>query len=222
MRIISKEHDYYDGVMGLGMDRTLIYKRERVEISPNKIPTSLKEMYYHFPYTIRTMGCPELSKRVVGFCGRLYPCIRVIDTNCYTYEALLEIANVLPLGVRKPYLATIQGAAAPFKKSLCGPIEDRGDLFHSLASPTFVLYWESYSSPKLVLNPLLKLEGFHRLLDSHSTYMEISQYLGGVLGQGAREVGPTGDDKVLRDSKGFDENSFRTASPGKKYKRRRR
>jgi hypothetical protein len=45
-------------------------------------------------------------------------------------------------------------------------------------------------------------------------------YLGGVISNTEVCNPTTGDDKVLLITKGFDEHSFKTKSPGKKYKRR--
>ncbi len=48
MFIISKKKDYYDGVVGtVGIDKTLVYNRETVEIEENKFPNILKKMPYY-------------------------------------------------------------------------------------------------------------------------------------------------------------------------------
>lgn len=45
-------------------------------------------------------------------------------------------------------------------------------------------------------------------------------FLGGVLSRHENIPPTTGGDEVLLRAKGFDEQSFKTASPGKKHKRR--
>lgn len=48
MRVISKFHDYYDGVQGLGQDRSLVYVREQREL------TEAEAAAYQCPWPLRT------------------------------------------------------------------------------------------------------------------------------------------------------------------------
>ena len=73
--------------------------------------------------------------------------------------------------------------------------------------------------PDLVVNPCLRDLEFQRVVDPFTAHQELSQYLSGVLTNN-NEPPQLTDQKVKRDKAGFDNNSFKTRSPGKKAKRR--
>lgn len=67
MRIVSKQKDYYDGVMAHGMDLSLPYIREpREEQAPNFIAMGRANSY---PFSMRM--------HIIGFCGNVYPAIEI-------------------------------------------------------------------------------------------------------------------------------------------------
>lgn len=88
------------------------------------------------------------------------------------------------------------------------------DIFFELNTPIFL-----YGHNKLVVNPRLGELGFASIFNPISAYQEISMFLGGVLGRRDQTPATSGDDKVIRDAKGFDNMSFKKYSPGKKANR---
>jgi len=74
MRIISKFRDYYDCVQAHGQDRGLKYVRNEDE----------EKIGYRWPFpSVMTFNSNPtwLKQNIIGFCGKLYPCLHVAYTN---------------------------------------------------------------------------------------------------------------------------------------------
>lgn len=73
MKIISNFQDYYDSGMAWGQDSSIMYKRHKVkEEGFNPFPKyDPKPWYREYLY-------PDLSSITVGFCGKIYGCIKII------------------------------------------------------------------------------------------------------------------------------------------------
>ncbi len=68
MRIVSKFHDYYDSVQGMGQDQGLLYIREESEVDLN----------WHWPWPSVHYWDQKpwnLYTHVIGFCNKIYPCL---------------------------------------------------------------------------------------------------------------------------------------------------
>lgn len=74
---------------------------------------------------------------------------------------------------------------------------------------------------RLTLNPYLRLVDFMKVKDANTAWMELSTYVGGVLVQPAGKEPLPIDDKIMRDMKGFDEQSFKKG-PTKEEKHNKR
>jgi hypothetical protein len=81
MRIISKEHDYYDRAMGHGQDECVCYLRTRHELSttPPEVVAVMEPISNSFQYDpIETRdGYFVFAPFVIAFCGNLYRGIKV-------------------------------------------------------------------------------------------------------------------------------------------------
>jgi len=76
MRILSKFHDYYDGVMAHGMDKELVYVREQKVRQVDEEHVSFFENVNEWMF-----GCPNgytIEPGVVLFCGKQFPFFRLI------------------------------------------------------------------------------------------------------------------------------------------------
>lgn len=73
---------------------------------------------------------------------------------------------------------------------------------------------------EFIANPTLDELGFASVLDPWTAYQELSMFVGGVLPRQGQQTVEIVDDEVIRDAKGHDDRSFKTASPGKKARRR--
>jgi hypothetical protein len=60
-----------------------------------------------------------------------------------------------------------------------------------------------------------------RHFDPFTAFQEISMFLGNQLAETDDAQRTTGDDRIIAQSKGFDDQSFRTASPGERKVRRK-
>lgn len=90
MKIISKHKDYYDSAIGLGIDETLVYIRNTVEIKEpqflieEEIPphnsscvaNSFLELH-NSRWNDFTKESPAIRYILVGFCGKTYVCAHI-------------------------------------------------------------------------------------------------------------------------------------------------
>ena len=84
MRLVSKLHDFYDGVIrSTASDKTHTFVRETREIETDVNST------YFLSASFRTAKKDvEVRGEFVGFCGKVYPCLRIettplTDSFCY-------------------------------------------------------------------------------------------------------------------------------------------
>lgn len=249
MRIISKFHDYYDTVQKLGYDKTLVYNRQLVEEKEDKLLIEkYKTAFVDIPifgYAQRSMKGNydiEFTTLLVGFCGKVYPVIKVhlynygtpaTTKDFYVYNTG-EIISMLSINLLKKELKNFlepdkrkRGEwGSNFKKyyvdklfSFTGKKIDI-DLFRNINAPVFLLEHKAkFYGAKIIINPSLKDICFFKRMDAYTTYQEISMFLGGVLGVGNPPITKI-DDKSMMYEKGFDDMSFKTISPGKKTRRR--
>lgn len=154
---------------------------------------------------------------VIGFCGEFFPCVKVTryedaenldglkeKSQCFYPGDVVKIKDTHPYRDESEKLSdekTIQKfISLKFKKS--------NEIFHILKSPIVAFdITDSYSSFSVV-NPLLSEYKFYRMKDAYTAFQDISQYLGGVLGD-LSENTVTISDKDMRDAKGFDDWSFK-------------
>ena len=115
MRIISKFHDYYDGVMSYGFDDSLIYKR-KTETGLPDISSNLTKIHKSMPRLRRGQLGLFARPYIIGFCGRLYPMYR-IEPDSYQIENRDEC--VYDIEAMNTYLRKLRGdqAVEDFKKS---------------------------------------------------------------------------------------------------------
>jgi hypothetical protein len=107
MYIISKRKDYYDGVAGTtGIDKTIVYDRQIIEVEENNIPefferkryrfgkndqTPFHNLFYHSLKKKLHVVYPNYAHFVVGFCGKLYMFYR----NEVWFELTIMIQNII-------------------------------------------------------------------------------------------------------------------------------
>jgi len=76
MRIISDFHDFYDAAQAAGQDPTVVYLRHKKEFELNRstYPFPVFEGTPRFSFT---PGGVSVVQFVVGFCGKIYPVLRL-------------------------------------------------------------------------------------------------------------------------------------------------
>jgi len=237
MLIISKKKDYYDGVVGtMGVDKTIVYNRDTVELENNLLPKPFKvgnsywglkhrenpfhELTYHSIKKESKNVCDEYAHFIIGFCGKLYIGWKLYtEINATTHAVSTEIT----------YDAEFMKSILSLK-SWHGNLNDSINyvltydalpLFRYLKVPVFIYDGDYgrktfdkrrsiYNShmPKFFINPLLKDYEFYKVFDTFQAFQEVSMFMGGVLGAGEKEITEV-QDKYKITQHGFNKFSFR-------------
>lgn len=207
MRIISGEHDYYDSVQVYGHDPASVWQRTAhiAEIDLETLDFELAQGYDHSVDTL----C-NADAYVIGFCGRLYPCMSVnhhSSKNLYHYTP-------------EPVVAWLEDKAKKHDKELQRDIRDvrwwfdaykgvTSTLFARLQSPIWIKPLGRTFDGYVFVNYLLKEYNFQKVVDPVTAFQEIDMYLSGVLALQQPEMVEIADIDQ-RDKKGFDNWSFKT------------
>jgi len=237
MYIIAKknEKDYYDGVVGtVGIDKTIVYERNIIDVENNKIPPLFKEAtlsnfdniknnYFHQLHDFRIDKIhenkfPYDSYFIVGFCGKLYVGWKLYSFKNINNDVLITITYDLD------YIFELFDEKNRFGNSLYDIVSyilnyDAIDLFRELNTPIFIYDYDSnvknisgycreYHNSKFIINPLLKNYEFYKKFDSFQTFQEISMFIGGVLGSKEKKIIEV-EDKYKIAQHGFNKWSFR-------------
>jgi hypothetical protein len=246
MRIISKFKDYYDTCLAHGADKSLIYKRVNKSGVLNKS--------YHFDrdifdsaYEIDDFEHVTLVRRmVVGFCGNLYPVVKVRTYN------KCSLAN--PSGKTKSYIIySIEEFQTHFPKfynkevtwAHRDPRKKIDMWFNDLSCPIWggtekidvAAYKRLFIDRKIPLfrvdqtvgpcskseiteNCSLELCAFYKVFDAFQAFQEIAMYQADSLCDKEDPEMPVGNDVIVARSKGYDKFSFRQDKGTKKNKRK--
>ena len=235
MYIISKRSDYYDGVVGTtGIDKTIVYIREIIELEDDKRPKIFRKysaLNNAKPSPFYRLSNISVKKElkviyehaapfIIGFCGKIY-----------VGWKLHSVGENMSYGTGK-LITTIDYDNDNIKKLLeqfswwGGNLEDNLnyvlsydaiDIFRDLNTPVFVYdsdYGRHYrekrynNNPKFIINPLLKEYQFFKVFNAFQAFQEIQMFLGGVLGNKEKDIVNVAD-KYKIAQHGFDKWSFR-------------
>jgi hypothetical protein len=241
MYIIAKNKDYYDGVAGtMGIDKTIVYERNTVEIEdgrkfPKPFTHGLHRRWNESnpfsdigSYNTDSDVYDTHDAFVVGFCGKLYVGWRFARKNpLYTTKYTNSYPEFLV-----DYSFDFDFAKNHIKDTKWGGrnvVDDYNyidaydpiDIFRELNAPVFVhlhnLFFPERQyrySPRFYVNPVLKEFEFYKRFDAFTAFQEISMFIGGVLGSGEKEIIEVADEHKIAQH-GFDKWSFRR-EPSKK------
>jgi hypothetical protein len=217
MRIHSHFKDYYDSALSFGIDPALHYNRDegkrfyyRQEIKA-KLPQDLTtEIAHHDTDYVREgkrwVPTGFLSYFLIGFCGRIYPCIKINKDGrvrfLYSEDALKAYETERGSLFRKD-------THKQMVKFLTASIT-RDDIFIEVNAPVFILFDDPEFRGRalnLDTNPFLKELEFFRAVDAFTAFQEISMYLGNQLVK--RDKPDEIADKYKISQHGFDDWSFR-------------
>jgi len=245
MRIVSNFRDYYDSALCYGADPNLLYVRTEQVFERDLYSRDVKK---YFPGDMDDIlqpvfsllaGMPEeisiparrlcriqITSKIIGFCGVLYP---AMDIDGVTYYSPQSIIETLPdkllkdVNTKREKLEelinrkdtwsiwgnTNLGSKSWEKMTIDISSRKYDDVFVGLKSPIF--RFEKLVGPRLyrlTLNPCLKKDLFQKIKIPTDCFQEISMYVGNQL---VSQEDPTANitDDVLRDEKGFNEWSFR-------------
>jgi len=239
MRILSQFHDYYDRAMGYGADPTVTFVRDQF---PHGDPEPLGDRFPRLAKAVRTMPRhPWLCETLlILFCGQAYPAWRVPGQGDTFEDEVFYSIEEWRAAITKERL---RAAYCPernldrfFQTYHSHPptaqYEKQWKVNNQAALATADEAHRHFEAPILMLdqrwrevriwkNPALGPLGFPRMVDAFTAFQEIAQYIGGGPLAGTKDAPADIADDVMRDSKGFDDRSFRMDPPGKKENRRR-
>lgn len=241
MRIISKFNNYYDSALAYGMDPNLEYRRETtVAESPESWDAYLRalvefdEPFFSDPCVTYSVGPAlvvignrafriwarddsEFDAKTLG--TNTKDCLMVDDR---TVAELLVREAESSFGIHN--LPEAKRQLPDLLARMSEPISVPENWLLEVGVPCIVVPTiSSYrkTSHPIVLNPRLATLGIDKRLDPFSCFQEIAMFLGQKLAVEDRASRTVGDDRVIAASKGFDDQSFRTAAPGKKKENRK-
>jgi len=235
MLIVSKKKDYYDGVVGtMGVDKSIVYNREIIEVEEQDFPDFIKRksvywrkskdtpfinLGYHNIKSIYKDRYQHYGHFIIGFCGKLY-----IGWKLYSEE--LEYDGISNLKTDITYDSNFMKSILD-NRSFFGNLDNDINailnynalqLFRDLKTPVFIYDGDhgrvsiprSYhrNKEKFIINPLLKDYEFYKIFDTFQAFQEIQMFMGGVLGSPEKEIVQI-EDKYKITQHGFDKWSFR-------------
>jgi hypothetical protein len=246
MYIISKKKDYYDGVAGTtGIDKTIVYDRQIIEIDEKDYPQIFKRgnswtnkkstPFCNLNNTsikreLRIAGVyAHIAPFVIGFCGKLYVGWKLYSEDTsrrspYTDKELITTITYDNENI-KNLVEQHYWWGGNFEDNLNYVLTyDPIEFFREFNVPVFV-YDSDYgrmdiprswnNNPKFFINPLLKEYQFYKIFDAVQAFQEISMFLSGVLGNKEKEIVQVAD-KYKIAGHGFDKWSFRKEPEDKK------
>lgn len=202
MRIISSFKDFYDSIMSYGLDRSILYVRETREIGPE----TPKNFYYS-----------NMNAFYVGFCGCLYAGVFYYYHDKYYnyhYKFFYDLDSVNAFIKDNPNIEdcrwrfskyTQNSFKGHFGENRTNREEKTKEIYFKYNSPIFI---EDISKRITIINPCLYDWEFFRVMDPFTAYLEVSNFVGGVLQNEMKPI-PKIDDVTLASAKGFDKWSFR-------------
>jgi hypothetical protein len=233
MYIISKQKDYYDGVVGtVGMDKTIVYERQTVEIEDNKsMPDFLKHRKSNWdsqnPFhnvcrasikSNNNRGYHGVDGFIVGFCGKLY-----LGWKFYYKEEEFNAELGKPEEVIKEDIIYGYENAKEllnteyWRSNLDDDVRfvetyNALDVFREYHAPIF-LYDGYRGKPRntdvFYVNPILKDWEFYKVVDAFTAFTELQMFISGVLGTGEKEIIEISNENKI-EQHGFDRKwSFR-------------
>lgn len=238
MLIVSKEHDYYDAIMRLGVDKSCIYIRRLQEYFQDE--EGYKKVYQLIPnkdlkhvgnrYDCGFDNSSDVYIEKIGgiyFCGMYFPFINIIDRKhkkevfAYSIEEVDRFINTY--GSTKDITEYNKrnksyGIFIPLRRRYVSEIfnvnknkNETNISFHHIIDSPIVLIENNQcrGNSKIILNPILKAYYFFKVFDPYRTFQEISMFIGGVLGGQTPKMERVSDE-IRLEKHGFDrKTSFR-------------
>lgn len=244
MIIQSNYTDYYDHIRSYG-EEGVTYKRLTTEIAKSDVSISslsfLDNLLDMCPVSYcRSKGSlSKLTTYLLGFCGKYYPLYKLSSIEQRLHSSVDTLFSQLREDEEDTVdnLILLFGAAPEYFE--CGSVYSyypkkasvyerlniyeealdrltKHSVFQEVQSPVFL-----YTRNNLILNPVLADFSFFKKVDMYTAYQEIDLYLTSQLSQLDTVPLTTGTDIDIRNSKGFDEMSFKMESHRNKKARRR-
>lgn len=232
MYIVSKFRDYYDTAATYGIDKTVVYTRERKEIELPRYRYG-QDTGHDYIRSAEENG-PDRVKIIeflVGFCGQVYQGVRfeMGDKKAVVYSAEQFFLEAVDFGLKVDWKAknTSWSRMYFWRGGLnAGYIKDYfakdftkilGGKFVEYHTPIFTVTLRGYKQ-LLTVNDTLKDYLFAKVQDPASAFQNIYMYISGVLGAPPKPPSEPSD-KLKAQIHGHDgEYSFKKPPGGKKWR----
>lgn len=224
MKIISKFKDCYDAAgLAYGIDDKVIYVRETKtiaarEISDLRINVQVLKDYLKDIPAIYDYGDLLVVPCVLGFCGKLYPLFQIKGPAHFIYP--FPESDYIAYSEKAQIQTWFQRYNSNEIKLIKGKIGVAlEDIFFQLKAPVFIYGNKTAGSLQgFEINPRLADLKFQHYLEPIKIFQEISMFVS-ILNNKTDIEYAVGGDKIIAQSKGFDEKSFTQSAPTKKQKR---
>ena len=225
MRIISKFHDYYDGVQSLGQDMYIIYNRTTVDYDETSLPDNVNRVYqqiqkaitpdelfwrWRFPHMcVVNKTHVDLSYGHIIFCGGIYPYIKATHRNMqceffYDFKSFDEKYGTSEFRSVKSWYRVL---------NMFFNVETNNALREVLVEEKAIVM--ALDGRYVIINPNLKDYQFFRAKPAYEAYQELDSYICGVLTFPHNAMVEI-EDKYRIEQHGFDKMSFRKYPTKKK------
>jgi hypothetical protein len=226
MRIISPFVDYYDGVQGMGIDKSVVYNRQTEKLTmpiPVKISTSWYDrikgevkIYIPSHYYKTGISYHEEESILVFFAGKVYPILKVTIVNfpntaeffVRSFDEYIDL--ITSNGFKNPFEDKKIYRTDDAKKEMENFFTFTKDVSSWMIDNKFAVVMttgELLRHGHIIKDPCLKNINFQRIIDPYTAYQELSMWVGGILPQ-SKEIQDI-PDKYKIEQHGFNEWSFR-------------
>lgn len=239
MKIISREHDYYDSVRGYDRDDSLIFKREETYLSYGEMSQDnaslLGDAHRLIQQAPTLINIYDYRPSVLYFCGKVY----VMYERHYTFDAIHKSLLALDKKSRRydwyDVGSLLESFSAPereqrrrrtlftpfsyneFKKKAEDSLLAKEESYAAFGVPYF-----SVHTNQVILCPQLSRFDFETQMGPFEAFQEISMFLANnIVNVLTKEPRPISD-KLRAETKGFNDLSFRKEKTKDKSFRRRR
>lgn len=216
MYIISKYKDYYDGAVGMGIDKTIKYVRDSKEFK--EVPEDVLEIIGEESYgwsnykhlRIKEFYCKKKNRKLfsffVGFCGKLYIGFKHIDISedeiievIYDLDRVRELIDFKDGSKYRWKRGKKRNKRAEFENYVSDILAiDSFEIFSKYNTPAFTAGYG-----KFTINPILKNVEFVKAVDPYTAFQEIQMFISGVLGTGS-----DGSDIVMTEKQKVQQHGF--------------
>jgi hypothetical protein len=227
MRIISDFSDYYDCVMGMGVDQETMYLRKKRRVVLNKFPFPT---FLCHPTSTEPV---EFRVAIIGFCGKIYPSLEITydwtkpSIHCYSVE---EVDAVVEAHCSKREVTSYRWKVqrrkrnqwkdyrywphrqrrtdvVKFFKECAEQMDKHKQFFIDEGCPIFVARYDRTNDMSITFDDCLKHLGFVRVFDPYTAFQEIYMFMCN-LAVPIKPI-PEVSDADMVTAKGFNKWSFR-------------
>lgn len=242
MKLISKFHDYYDSV-AYSDEPIFIRKMEILESTSVSVEITDKALEImdkfrwisYFNKSKKVVLCQQLVDSLLCFCGKIYPVLQInsdLFCNLNKLNAYRDGEEIIISKSCFPF--DKRNGVGSFEEHFKNIIQESNgnalayDLNVALKTPIVLISkCRNLKIPtdrrkyiQYEVNSKLSLVNFQAVMTPWQTYQEIEMFLGTILVEN-QDKPAIMNDELKRDSKGFNEWSFKQVGP-KKRKRRKK